>query len=157
MSYNNFLKALELSKECNGYEILGNVKETKIREAEKILSISFSRQHFDYYKKIGLLSYYGSEFYGLSNRELTGLPGSNSVLLALTERKETSLPHEWIPIYFLDGGYNAYLDYSNLNENEEPRIISAYYNGNNYIVNEILAEDLGDFILTMVKEQLANQ
>lgn len=48
----------------------------------------------------------------------------------------------------------AYLDYSYLNEQKEPRVIMAFYNGGNYEVVETLAEDFGDFVLQLVQEQI---
>ena len=49
----------------------------------------------------------------------------------------------------------AYLDYS-LNMEKEPSVIMAFYNGDKYEINETLAEDLGDFLLQLVQEQLEN-
>lgn len=49
-----------------------------------------------------------------------------------------------------------YLDYSSLNMEKEPSVIMAFYNGDKYEINETLAEDLGDFLLQLVQEQLEN-
>jgi hypothetical protein len=46
----------------------------------------------------------------------------------------------------------AYLDYSSLNSEKEPRVIMAFYNGAEFEFVETLAEDLGDFILQLVQE-----
>ena len=48
----------------------------------------------------------------------------------------------------------VYLDYSNLNADNEPRVILALYNGLEYQIADTLAEDFGDFILELVKEVL---
>ena len=48
----------------------------------------------------------------------------------------------------------AYLDYSSINSEGEPRVIEAFYNGVGYEMVGILAEDLGDFVLQLVQEQL---
>ena len=157
MSYINFEKALRLAKNCDKYETLGNVTDEKILEAQDLLNIVFSRQHYEYYKKVGILSYYGSEYYGISNRNFTGLPGSNAVLLALNDRQEFNLDKNLVPIYFFDDGLLAYLDYNSLNIYSEPAIVTEFYNGDKYIKEEILAEDLGDFILGLVDEQLKIQ
>ena len=58
-----------------------------------------------------------------------------------------------IPIYNFDDGNMAYLDYSYLNEQKEPRVIMAFYNGKEYEIVETLAEDFGDFVLQLVQEQ----
>ena len=64
------------------------------------------------------------------------------------------MPKEWIPIYNFDDGNMAYLDYSSLNAEKEPRVIVAFYNGKEYEIVETLAEDFGDFILRLVQEQV---
>ena len=64
------------------------------------------------------------------------------------------MPKEWIPIYNFDDGNMAYLDYSSLNLEKEPRVIMAFYNGNKYEIVKTLAEDMGDFILQLVEEQI---
>lgn len=51
----------------------------------------------------------------------------------------------------------AYLDYSSLNAEKEPDVIMAFYNGDKYETVEKLAEDLGDFILQLVQEQVGDQ
>lgn len=48
----------------------------------------------------------------------------------------------------------AYLDYSSLNAEKEPGVIMAFYNEDKYETVEKLAEDLGDFILQLVQEQV---
>ena len=42
------------------------------------------------------------------------------------------------------------------NMEKEPSVIMAFYNGDKYEINETLAEDLGDFLLQLVQEQLEN-
>ena len=51
----------------------------------------------------------------------------------------------------------AYLDYSSINSENEPKVIMAFYNGNEYEFVEDLAEDLGAFLLGLVQEQLKSQ
>lgn len=154
MSYTNFVIALELAKKIENYRILGNVPIDKVQEAERLVGIKFSKQHFKYYLDIGILSFFGSEFYGISIRDFEGPPGSNAILLAMYEREHFGLPIKWIPIYFLDDGCNAYLDYSQLNAEGEPMVITGVYTGRSYEVTEIIAEDLGDFLLNVVNNYL---
>ena len=86
----------------------------------------------------------------------SGILEGNSVAYALNDREEYNLPKEWIPIYDFGDGNMAYLDYSSLNMEKEPSVIMAFYNGDKYEINETLAEDLGDFLLQLVQEQLEN-
>ena len=56
--------------------------------------------------------------------------------------------------YWNNDGSMAYLDYSSLNRENEPRVLAAFYNGKKFEVTETVAEDLGDFILGLVQEQV---
>ena len=56
--------------------------------------------------------------------------------------------------YDYNDGSMAYLDYSSLNRENEPRVLAAFYNGKKFEVTETVAEDLGDFILGLVQEQV---
>ena len=47
-----------------------------------------------------------------------------------------------------------YLDYSSLNDDGEPCVITARFNGSAYQAEETIAEDFGNFVLQLVKEQL---
>ena len=53
-------------------------------------------------------------------------------------------------------GIMAYLDYSSLNDVGEPCVIVARFNDVGYQIEETIAEDFGEFILQLVKEQLAD-
>jgi len=154
MSYVNFKTAMELAPNCKFYTIAGGKSEEEILSAEKILGISFSKQCKDFYLTYGYLSFYGNEIFGFDLDDDSGILEGNSVAYALNDRREFNLPKEWIPIYNFEDGNMAYLDYSVLNEENEPRVIMALYNGKEYEIMQILAEDFGDFVLQLVKEQL---
>ena len=96
----------------------------------------------------------GAEFYGIYENVFEGIYAGNAIVATLQDRRDFGLPKEWIPIYDYSDGQIAYLDYSQLNENNEPSIIIGAYNGKIYTVIEQVAEDLGDFLLQMVEEQL---
>ncbi len=61
---------------------------------------------------------------------------------------------KWLPIYFLDDGYMAYLNYGKLNIEREPCVISAYYNGLNYVVERKIADDFGEFLMKLISEEI---
>lgn len=157
MSYKKFLEAIKLSSKCNGYLIGGEKPNDVIINAENILDLKFSKQNYEYFKKLGFLEFEGNEIYGIILDNFTGTCTGASVETAINERKKYNLPKQWLPIYFFDDGYMGYLDYSNLNEYGEPPVIMAIYTGENYEVVEKVAEDLGDFLLNLVNEQLDNQ
>ncbi len=154
MSYTNFIKAMELAPKCRFYTTTGGKTEEEIKMSEKMLSICFSNQCKEFYEKYGYLSFFGNEIYGIDPEDDSGILEGNSVAYALNDRKKYSLPKEWIPIYNFGDGNMAYLDYSSLNSEKEPRVIMAFYNGGEYEIIETLAEDFGDFILQLVQEQV---
>ena len=156
MSYSNFEKGQELAKQCEGYDISGKSDET-IMKASKLLNIKFSKQTYKYFNEIGYLDYFGSAFLGIIVDDFSGAPADNCVETALAERAEYNLPEEWLPIYDFDDGEMGYLDYSQLNDEGEPPVIIASYNGEEYVVIERFTEDLGDLILMMVEEDLEIQ
>lgn len=156
MSYKSYEKAIELAKECKYYTVMDGKTENDITKSESLLGIKFSKQSLSFYKKLGYLSFFGNEIFGIDPNDTDILEG-NSVSYALNDRKRYGLPKEWLPIYNFDDGYIGYLDYGNLNEEKEPRVIMAIYTGEKYEIVEVIAEDFGDFLLQMVEEQLAHQ
>ena len=154
MSYQDLKQAMELAPQCKFYTTAGGKKDKDIEKSEKILEISFSKQSREFYKKLGDLSFYGNEIFGIDPDDDSGILEGNSVTYALNDRQKYNLPQKWLPIYNFNDGTMAYLDYSSLNQENEPIVIMAYYNGSEYEVVDRIAEDFGDFLLQLVKEQL---
>ena len=157
MSYQNFTKAVELAKQCDGYLDGGRRPHDVITKAEALLGIKFSRQNAQYFSQFGYIDFVGHEFYGIVKNDFSGSYVGCSIEATLQDRKELKLPLKWLTLYFFDDGYYGYLDYSQLNENGEPPVIMAIYDGEKYVVTERIAEDLGDFLLDLAERQLANQ
>lgn len=154
MSYQNFRKAMELAPKCKFYTTVGGKTEEEIKKAERLLDVSFSNQCREFYAKYGYLSFYGNEIFGIDPDDDSGILEGNSIAYAINDREEYNLPKEWIPIYNFEDGHMAYLDYSSLNAEKEPKVIMAFHNGTEYEIVETLAEDFGNFILQLVQEQL---
>jgi len=152
MSYSNFVKAMDLAKQCQFYTTAGGKTKEEIRKSEELLNIVFSNQCKEFYENYGYLSFSGKEIFGIDPDDDSGILEGNSVAYALNDRVQCNLPKEWIPIYNFEDGDMAYLDYSSLNSEMEPRVIRAFYNGQGYVIAEILAEDFGDFVLQLVQE-----
>ena len=157
MSYQNFERALELAKQCRFYTIVGEKTNEVIVRAQELFGNDFSKQNFQFFKRLGYLSFFGTEIYGIVKDDFSGSYVGCAIEAALADRKEYNLPKEWLPIYDFDDGYMGYLDYSQLNEDGEPPVIMAIYDGEKYVVVEKVAEDLGDLILQLVREQLGQQ
>ena len=154
MSYQNFLKAMELAPKCKYFTTAGGKTKEEIMKSEKMLNVKFSRQCIEFYQKYGYLSFYGNEIFGIDPDDDSGILEGNSVTYAINDRIEYNLPNDWIPIYNFDDGNMAYLDYSSLNRENEPKVIMGFYNGIKYEVVDTLADDLGDFLLKLIQKQL---
>ena len=135
MSYQNFVKAMDLAPKCKFYTTVGGKSKEEIEKSEQMLDVKFSNQCREFYEKYGYLSFYGNEIFGIEPDDDSGILEGNSVAYALNDRAEYNLPSKWIPIYNFEDGSMAYLDYSSINSEGEPR-------------------DLGDFVLQLVQEQL---
>ena len=157
MSYQNFKKAIELAQQCNGYWDGGGKPSEIVAKAEKLVGIKFSRQNDQYFNKYGFIEFFGSEIFGIVKDDFAGTHAGCAIEATLQDRKNLSLPPKWITLYFFDDGYYGYLDYSQLNEEGEPPVIMAIYNGKEFVMVEKVAEDLGDFLLKLATEQLARQ
>lgn len=157
MSYQNFEKAVELAKQCDGYLDGGGKPNSVVVKAEELLNIKFSRQNTQYFSQYGFIEFFGTEIYGIVKDDFSGTHTGCAIEATLQDRKELNLPLQWLTLYFFDDGYYGYLDYSQLNEDGEPPVIMAIYNGKEYVVTEKIADDLGDFILQLVEEQLGRQ
>lgn len=157
MSYLDYEKAMKLAPECEFYTVIGGVSEETIKKAEEMLEICFSKQCKEFYKDYGYLSFLGNEIFGIDPDDDSGILEGNSVAYALNDRKEYNLPVKWLPIYNCQDGTMVYLDYSVLNQNGEPRVILAYYNGASYEIEDVIAEDFGEFVLQLVEEGLSEE
>lgn len=153
MSYSNYEEAMRLASKCKFYITAGGKSQEEIQKAEKLLGVKFSRQCRDFYEKYGYLSFFGNEIFGIDPNDDSGELEGNSVAYALNDRVECGLPAPWIPIYNFDDGVMAYLDYSLLNKDGEPCVIVAKFDGMEYHVEETIAEDFGNFVLQLIKEQ----
>ena len=131
MSYSDLQKALSLAPNCKFYTTAGGKSETDIAKSEQALNIKFSKQCLEFYKKCGYLSFYGNEIFGINPDDLEILTG-NSVAFALNDRAVYSLPLKWLPVYEFGDGSMACLDYSSLNNDNEPPVIAAFFNGEEY-------------------------
>ncbi len=146
-----------MAKDCNDYMDGGKSTTELMAKVNNALDVRLSKQHNDFSKNYRFIAFYGNDFYGIGKDTFNGVPGYNAVNTALYDREKYNLPKEWIPFYFLDDGYMAYLDYGHLNNDGEPQVIAGIYTGQKYEMSEVIAEDLGDFLLQKVEEQLANQ
>ncbi|MDI9499080.1 MAG: SMI1/KNR4 family protein [Bacillota bacterium] len=154
MSYQDFERAMALAPGCPCFTTAGGRSPEQIHRAEQMLGVHFSPQLTQFYEKFGYLSFFGCEIFGIDPDSTSGDLEGNSLAYALHERSEYGLPERWIPVYNCDDGCLAFLDYSMLNREQEPRVIMCCYDGSGYQLLETLAEDFGAFLLPLVEEAL---
>ncbi len=156
MSYADYEKFKKHVSKCKYFNSIGGISEEKILKAENLLGLKFSKQCRDFYESYGYVYFEGTEIFGINPDNLNAY-AANAVAMALHERKDYGLPHQWLPIYDFEDGFIVFQDYSQLNSEGEPLVLVAVYNGEEYIQVETLAEDFGEFILKLVVMQLETQ
>ena len=149
MSYNNFKSACQKMKLIPDYESSGAISELELEKAEAQLAIHFSPQHREFLRQFNYVVFDCIELFGIQNNQNSAILEGNLVEYTLFDRQSYGLSDKWIPFFNFNDGTLAYFDYSLLNDANEPRIIRACYNGS-YNIVEVLAEDFGDFLSTLV-------
>ena len=153
MSYQDYQKAISLVVQCDCFASAGQQTDELIGKIEQVFGFSLSRQHYEYYKEFGWISFFGSELYGIYKNAFEGIYTGNAVIATIQDRRDYNLPLDWIPLYDYDDGYMMYLNYADMNLEGEPRVILGIFTGKQYEVSEIIAEDLGAFLLELVDNQ----
>ncbi len=159
MSYKNF--ELGTRKIEQNFEIISkdDITNDLINQVALALGLELSKQHYNYLKKYGFIMFSGTSLYGIYHGVFDGIYADNLVVATLEERRERSLKASLLPIYDVEDEGIAFLDYSQINDDGEPPVILFQYQGEDseWVEIERLANDLGDFLLQLVEEQLANQ
>lgn len=151
MSYTNFEKALEEAKKLPDYFASPAATEEILAKSEALLGVKFSKQCKEFYLSHNYISFAGNEVFGIDPDDLDELEG-NSEGYTLNEREENNINEDWIVFYNFDDGVYACFDYSDLNEDGEPQIIVIEFNGEEYIEEEIIAEDFGNFLIQLTEK-----
>ncbi len=159
MSYKNFELALEKAQECECYEVGEPNSIEVIRNAEKKIGFIFSKQVLFFLQSFKYLEFFGNEFYGIIKEDFSGDYTPQIVVATLVDRERANMPHSYLHLWDAGDGAIGVLDYSQLNDEGEPPVLLVDYRGEEqgWVVIETMAEDLGDFLLQCVENQLANQ
>jgi len=177
MSFQSFEKALALAKQCRAYRIGDGKSDEVISRGEKLIGFKFSKQNYEYFKRVGHLMFFGEMFYGITTDDLSDDTDMGAIESSIRDRKKYGLPKKWLRIYSFEyDGWEAFLDYGNLNAEGEPPVIVSVCAGKewlgakesakgkwkrikdrNFLEVGIFAEDLGDFILCLVEEAIERQ
>lgn len=93
--------------------------------------------------------------YGIINADFENSSVPDAIWYTLTERREINLPDNLLVIYDTGSDEIFCLDYSHLDDNGEPKVVSFLpgvdLESQTY---EIIANDFGDFLLDVVKQEV---
>ncbi len=158
MSMENYQKAVEIieqnKSECY---FAGQRSENDIVLAEKALGLSFTGTYKEFLKSYGAGSIGAEEIYGISSLNFENSAVPNGIWYTLSERKECDLPLNLLIIYDTGSDELFCLDYSKLNAQGEPAVVSFFPGFDlNIQKYEIIAKDFGDFLLDRVTEAMKN-
>ncbi|RPF54140.1 SMI1/KNR4 family protein [Aquisalibacillus elongatus] len=156
MSAENYQKAKEIIlKEDEIADFMGGCTDEIIRLAEKKLKLKFTGFYLDYLKTFGAGNFGAQEIYGIIDADFENSSVPDAIWYTLTERKETNLPENLLVIYDTGTGEIFCLDYSRLDENGEPKVVTFIpgvdLENQTY---EIIDNDFGDFLLDLVKQEV---
>lgn len=158
MSLENYNKALQLmNRNENMCHFAGPRTEELICLAEEAVGFKFSLIYRDFLKKFGAGNFGGQEVYGVIDEDFEDSSVPDAIWFTLTEREEAAFPENLIVIYDTGSEELFCLDFSKLNEMDEPKVVSFIpgqpLSSQSY---ETVANDFGDFLLDLVSKEIGN-
>jgi len=156
MSVETYQKAKQIiSAQTDIADFVGGRSNDLISMAENELDLKFTGLYLDYLQTFGAGNFGAEEIYGIINDDFENSSVPDAIWYTLTERKETNLPNNLLVIYDTGSEELFCLDFNNLDDKNEPRVVSfvpgMQLESQTY---EIIANDFGDFLLDLVKEEL---
>jgi hypothetical protein len=117
------------------------------------LNVKFSPQITKYLCELSFAEFCGVELYGIVNEKFSSEVAEGCMVeWAVSEREESALNPNWIPIRFEDDGSMAFFDFGDVNKAGEPKVISAAFDGETYVKSSDLAKDFGEYLADLVEE-----
>src|SRR5699024_3093011 len=156
MSVETYQKAKQIiSAQTDIADFVGGRSNNLISMAENELNLKFTGLYLDYLQTFGAGNFGAEEIYGIINDDFENSSVPDAIWYTLTERKEVNLPNNLLVIYDTGSEEIFCLDFNTLDDKNEPRVISfvpgMQLESQTY---EIIANDFGDFLLDLVKEEL---
>ncbi|QKE72022.1 hypothetical protein HPK19_04045 [Arthrobacter citreus] len=157
MSWSNYEKALALLEQNKvNCEYIGKCSDLIIEKAEIALGLKFPNTYRHFIRKYGAGVFATWDILGITNEnfyESYNPDNPDAIRFTLSKRKENKLPDNFITIIDYDYETLYCLDLNNLNNEGEPAVVS-YDIGENWGKQEMIAEDLGDFLLDIIQGEL---
>lgn len=156
MSYQDYEEALRLMKDNEEFsDFVGERPGSLVKRAEDKLNVQFPATYRNFLLNYGAGNFGAEEIYGVIDDSFEHSAIPNGIWLNLDERSQSGFPEHLVIIYHT--GFEEYfcLDFSKLNEYNEPPVVS-YVIGVDLEdqVYEIIASDFGEFLLDRVKSQI---
>ena len=155
MSLETYQKAKQIILEEDIADFVGGCTDDLIRLAEEKIGLRFAGLYLDYLKTFGAGNFGSQEIYGIIHDDFENSSVPDAIWYTLTERREINLPNNLLIIYDTGSDELFCLDYNQLAENGEPKIVSfvpgAELESQTY---EIIANDFGDFVLDLVEQEV---
>ncbi|MBM7364105.1 SMI1/KNR4 family protein [Priestia taiwanensis] len=131
------------------------VSHELIKLAEEKIGLKFTGSYLDFLQTFGVGDFGSQEIYGIIHEDFENSSTPDAIWYTLTERKEGDFPNHLLVIYNTGFGEIFCLDYSNLDDTQEPKVV-AYSPGFELEVQtyELIADTFGDFLLALVEEEL---
>lgn len=127
--------------------------EALLKKAEQTLSLTFPQDYRQFTLDYGTVTIEGNEIYGLTSDDFINSGVPNVVWVTLTERINAQMRMNLLPIYDTTVGEYFALDFSRLNANGEPKIVSYFPDFEEAEQKyEIIADNFGEFLVELVEE-----
>lgn len=136
-------------------DFVGGRTSELINSAEEKLGLKFTGLYLNYLQTFGAGNFGAQEIFGIISNDFENSSVPDAIWYTLTERKESNLPSNLLIIYDTGSDVLFCLDYNQLDENREPKVVSfvpgVELESQTY---EIIANDFGDFLLDLVKQEI---
>lgn len=155
MSYKIYEKALKRAKKCEDYDCGSKHPSATIEKAEMLLNLRLSPQVKDYLSRFGYIEFFGVELYGIIDEKFSLDKNTFEGCMiewTVNERENNNLNPNWVALKFEDDGEMVFLDFENINDEGEPRVIIAVDEGEGYTFEDEIAEDFGEYLSELVDE-----
>lgn len=149
MNMKNYENARRMITESEDSDFDGEKPEELVQKAEEALGLKFPPTYRRFLREFGCGDIGGKEFYGITDGNFESSSVPNAIWLTLNERKNGSLPDNYIIIYSDGFGNYCAIDANSKSEGNENLIVRLTVNN---VKTEIIADNFGDFLNQEIKE-----
>lgn len=155
MSVKAYQEAKQIILNNDIADFVGGRTTELINLAEEKLGLRLTGLYLDYLQTFGAGNFGAQEIYGIISDDFENSSVPDAIWYTLTERKEINLPSNLLVIYDTGSDELFCLDFNQLDDKGEPKVVSfvpgVELESQTY---EIIANDFGDFLLDLVKQEI---